>query len=72
MPVDASSHPPLIAHVIYRLDVGGLENGLVNIINRIPEDRYRHVIISLTELSDFKQRITRKDVDCIALHKRPG
>ncbi|MGB5306995.1 MAG: TIGR03088 family PEP-CTERM/XrtA system glycosyltransferase [Gammaproteobacteria bacterium] len=72
MPACVSSHPPLIAHVIYRLDVGGLENGLVNIINRIPEDRYRHVIISLTELSDFKQRITRKDVDCIALHKRPG
>ena len=72
MPVDVSSQPPLIAHVIYRLDVGGLENGLVNIINRIPEDRYRHVIISLTELSDFKQRIIRKDVDCIALHKRPG
>jgi sugar transferase (PEP-CTERM/EpsH1 system associated) len=72
MPVDVSSQPPLIAHVIYRLDVGGLENGLVNIINRIPEDRYRHVIISLTELSDFKQRINRKDVDCIALHKRPG
>ena len=72
MPVDVSSQPPLIAHVIYRLDVGGLENGLVNIINRIPEDRYRHVIISLTELSDFKRRINRKDVDCIALHKRPG
>ena len=72
MPVDSSSLPPLIAHVIYRLDVGGLENGLVNIINRIPEDRYRHVIISLTELSDFKRRITRKDVDCIALHKHPG
>ena len=72
MPASVSSQPPLIAHVIYRLDVGGLENGLVNIINRIPEDRYRHVIISLTELSDFKRRITRKDVDCIALHKRPG
>jgi len=72
MPVDVSSQPPLIAHVIYRLDVGGLENGLVNIINRIPEDRYRHVIISLTELSDFKRRINRKGVDCIAFHKRPG
>ena len=25
---------PLIAHVIYKLDFGGLENGLVNIVNR--------------------------------------
>jgi sugar transferase (PEP-CTERM/EpsH1 system associated) len=72
MPVDVSSSPPLIAHVIYRLDVGGLENGLVNIINRIPEDRYRHVIISLTDVSEFQQRITRNDVSCIAIHKRPG
>ena len=72
MPADVTSQPPLIAHVIYRLDVGGLENGLVNIINSIPEDRYHHVIISLTELSDFKRRIKRQDVDCFALHKRPG
>ncbi len=26
--------PPLVAHVIYALTTGGLENGLVNIINR--------------------------------------
>ena len=26
--------PPLIAHIIYRLDVGGLENGLVRLINQ--------------------------------------
>ena len=63
---------PLITHVIYRLDVGGLENGLVNIINRTPEERYRHAIISLTDVSDFRKRITRKDVPCIALQKRPG
>jgi sugar transferase (PEP-CTERM/EpsH1 system associated) len=72
MPVDFSSYPPLVAHVIYRLDVGGLENGLINIINRIPEDRYRHIIISLTDISEFRQRITRNDVTCIAIHKRPG
>jgi len=63
---------PLVAHVIYRLDVGGLENGLVNIINSAPAERYRHAIISLTDVSGFRQRITRNDVPCIALHKRPG
>ncbi|MCA1805805.1 MAG: glycosyltransferase [Xanthomonadaceae bacterium] len=59
-------------HVIYRLAVGGLENGLVNLINRMPVDRYRHAIVSLTDISDFRERIARPDVDCIALHKRPG
>jgi len=27
---------PLIAHVVFRFDYGGLENGLVNLVNRLP------------------------------------
>ena len=64
--------PPLIAHVIYRLDIGGLENGLVNLINRIPEDRYRHVILCLKDHTDFRHRIRRRDVEVIDLNKREG
>ncbi|HEY6720579.1 MAG TPA: TIGR03088 family PEP-CTERM/XrtA system glycosyltransferase [Burkholderiales bacterium] len=63
---------PLVAHVIHRLDVGGLENGLVNLINRIPAERYRHAIICLTDYSDFRQRIMRSDVPVFALNKPPG
>ena len=73
------SHPatrmpnvPLIAHVIHRLDVGGLENGLVNLINRIPSQRFRHAIVSLTSYSEFRQRLTRGDVTVLALNKPPG
>ncbi len=29
----ATDHRPLIAHVMYRFDTGGLENGIVNLIN---------------------------------------
>jgi sugar transferase (PEP-CTERM/EpsH1 system associated) len=61
-----------IAHVIYRLGVGGLENGLVNLINHMPEDRYRHVIICLTDSTDFKQRLHRDNVRVVELHKKPG
>jgi len=64
--------PPLIAHVIFRLDVGGLENGLVNLINRIPAGRFRHAIVSLTDYSAFRQRIQRGDVPVFALNKPPG
>ena len=46
---------PLIAHVLYRLDYGGLENGLVNVINHLPDDKYRHAIICLAGYSDFRQ-----------------
>ncbi len=63
---------PLVAHVIYRLDVGGLENGLVNLINRIPAERFRHAIICLTGYSEFRRRIRRSDVPVFALDKPAG
>ena len=63
---------PLVAHVVYRFDVGGLENGLVNLINYMPSDTYRHVVISLTEITDFRRRIGRDDVQFFALKKAPG
>lgn len=63
---------PLIVHVIYRLGVGGLENGLVNLINRLPEEKYRHAIVCLTEATGFRQRIRRQEVEIFELHKRQG
>jgi sugar transferase (PEP-CTERM/EpsH1 system associated) len=63
---------PVIAHVIYQLAIGGLENGLVNVINRIPEDQYRHAIICLTDYTDFRNRIKNPNVEVHVLHKRPG
>ncbi|HEY9103462.1 TIGR03088 family PEP-CTERM/XrtA system glycosyltransferase [Chitinimonas sp.] len=68
----ATDTRPLIAHVVYRFDVGGLENGVVNLINRMPADAYRHAVISLTDITDFKHRITRDDVEFFALNKPPG
>ena len=62
---------PLILHVVHRFDVGGMENGLVNLINRIPESRYRHAIVCLTDYSNFKSRLTKK-VELFAIHKREG
>lgn len=64
--------PPLIAHVIHHLWIGGLENGLINLINRIPEERYRHAIICMEDFSDFSNRLQRDDVEVIAIHKKPG
>jgi len=63
---------PLIAHVIVRLDVGGLENGLVNLVNRIPSSKYRQAIVCLTTYTNFRDRIERDDIEVFALNKRPG
>lgn len=64
--------PPLVAHVLHRFDTGGLENGVVNLINRMPAQAFGHVVIALTEVTDFRLRLQRDDVPCIALHKPPG
>ncbi len=63
---------PLVAHVMYRFDIGGLENGVVNLINHMPHGAYRHVVIALTDITDFRKRIIRDDVEFIALEKPPG
>ncbi len=61
--------PPLIVHVIHHLGMGGLENGLINLLNRIPADRYRHCILCTEDFSDFRERIARSDVQVLSMHK---
>jgi sugar transferase (PEP-CTERM/EpsH1 system associated) len=73
MPTDSwPAQSPLIVHIIYALGTGGLENGLVNIINRCPPGRYRHTIICLTAAEAFAGRLAVPDVEVIELHKQPG
>jgi sugar transferase (PEP-CTERM/EpsH1 system associated) len=63
---------PLVMHVVLRFDTGGLENGLVNLINHLPATTYRHAVVALTEVTEFRQRVLASDVEFIALHKGPG
>lgn len=71
-PRSSTDTRPLVAHVMYRFDVGGMENGIVNLINNMPRAAYRHVIVALTEVTDFRRRIVRDDVEFISLGKPPG
>src|ERR1022692_751460 len=64
--------PPLVAHVIHRLSVGGLENGLVNLINHMPAGRYSHAIICLAGYDDFSKRIQRSEALVYDLRKSEG
>lgn len=65
--------PPLIVHLVYRFDTGGLENGVVNLINHMPGAAYRHAVVALTEVVPaFAARIRRDDVRFVSLHKAPG
>lgn len=62
----------LIVHLIYRLDVGGMENLLIERINRMPAGAYRHAVVALTGYTDFARRISKPGVEIHALGKRPG
>lgn len=63
---------PLVVHLVYSLDVGGLETLLVDCINRMPPEKYRHAVVCLTRYSQFAERITQPGVELFALNKPPG
>jgi sugar transferase (PEP-CTERM/EpsH1 system associated) len=63
---------PLVVHLVYSLDVGGLETLLVDCINRLPPEKYRHAVVCLTRYTDFAARITQPGVELYALNKPPG
>ena len=63
---------PLVVHLTYALDVGGLETLLVECINRMPAEKYRHALVCLTSYSAFAGKITQPGVELYALHKPPG
>lgn len=65
--------PVLIAHVVYRFDTGGLENGVVNLVDRLPPGRFRHAVIALDQVVPaFAARVTQPGVEFVSLHKPPG
>ena len=43
--------PPLVVHLLYRFDTGGLENGVINLINHMPQGAYRHMVVALTQVA---------------------
>ena len=63
---------PLVVHLIYRLDFGGLETLLVDFINHMPPERYRHAVVCLTGYTAFADKITRPGVELYSLDKQPG
>jgi glycosyltransferase involved in cell wall biosynthesis len=62
---------PLIAHVLYRLDTGGMERILVSLINATA-DRYRHAVITLCGFGPLRAEIENTASACLSLDKRPG
>lgn len=62
---------PLIVHVLYRLDTGGMERVVVSLINAT-HDRYRHAVIALTGFGAWRREIEQAASACVSLDKKPG
>src|SRR5262245_65882349 len=65
-----SMTPFVVAHVVRSLEVGGLENGVVNVVNAAAPD-IRHVIVCLRGAGALSARLHR-GVDVMSLGKRDG
>ena len=75
--MDGSPSPtperPLVLHVLYRFDTGGLENGVVNLLNRMPADQFRHAVLAIDKVVPaFAARLQRKNIGLFELNKPPG
>ncbi len=65
--------PIKIAHVLFHFGIGGLENGLVNLINGLDASRYRHVLVCLTDFDEvYARRLRTDNFELRALNKQPG
>lgn len=62
-----------ILHVVNRLGVGGMENVVIQLVNDLPPERFRHSIVAITEvMPEIAARIRHADVGLHALEKAPG
>jgi len=59
MPVDGTPAPRLhVLHVLLSLEPGGLENGVVNVVNGLDPRRFRSSVVCLKSAGEFARRIT--------------
>ncbi len=65
------SEAMLIAHVLNRLDYGGMETVLVNQIQKMSDAPYRHAVICLSGHGRFARRLP-PTVPVVDIGKRPG
>lgn len=61
-----------LVHLVHRFETGGMENGLVNLVNRLPVDRFRHTIVPLTTAGAIAQRVRNDEVAIEPLGLPPG
>jgi len=64
--------PTKIIHVVHSLHVGGLENGLVNLLNRLDSERFEQTVCCLTSAGKLAGRIKAPGIEIIELNMPVG
>ena len=59
-----------MAHIVHSLATGGLENGVINLVNHAGPD-FRHVIVCMAGAGAMADRL-KPGIEVFALGKRPG
>lgn len=75
MTASTAIQPPVIhiVHYVWGFHTGGLENGIVNLINRLPAAQYRHSIVCQKGHDPlFFRRISHPDTQVYHLDKQDG
>src|SRR5258708_14832895 len=62
--------PIRIMHFVDGLGKGGLENGLVNLIERLDPERFEHIVCAIRYLGSNADRLRRARVKVICLGKK--
>ena len=61
---------PMVVHVVHSLETGGLENGVVNLVNR-ESGQFRHVVVCMSGSGAMHERLDAS-VEVVTIGKRPG
>lgn len=69
---ELSRMPITVGHIVYAFKNGGIERGILNIVNYGDRNHFRHVIICLTEAGEFAKLLDCKNCKVVELHKADG
>mgnify|MGYP005844852711 CR=1 FL=1 len=61
-----------LLHVLHSFDIGGVENGVANLINHSSRDRFSHDICCITRSGDSRHKLVDEHVKIYELNKQPG
>jgi len=67
----SSNHKIKICHVVNRLEIGGMENGVINISNKLDRTKFQPLICCLKGLGPMSHRL-KKDVRLINMRFKEG